>query len=120
MSDAVWHGTKAKQEIHTATRKRLLTMGHNVQEYAKMLCPIDTGLAINSLQTVEKIDGVYVGSDSNKFRETAQARGIVTGGVVFYLPYIEKGHILRNGRWWEGFHFLTRALDRVRQENGAL
>ena len=116
----VWHGQKAKKEIHTDVRKRLLTMGYKVEKYAKKGCPIDTGLAMNSLQTVEKTDGVYVGSDAVKFRDTAVSLGIATGGVVFYLPYIEKGHIMRNGQWWEGFHFLAKAIDRVRQENGAL
>jgi hypothetical protein len=117
----VWHGTKIKHEIHTEARKRTLRLGYKVQGYAKQLCPIDTGLAMNSLQTVEVVDGVLVGSDITKFRETAVTMAIVaTGGVVFYLPYIEKGHVLRNGQWWEGFHFLQKALDKVRQENGAL
>lgn len=117
----IWHGNKAKKEIHIDVRKRLLTMGHKVQKYAKEGCPIDTGLAMNSLQTVEKTDGVYVGSDTEMFRKTAVSLGIVmTGGVVFYLPYIEEGHVMRDGEWREGFHFLLKALDRVRQENGAL
>ena len=120
MADAVWHGAKAKQEIHFNTRQKLIAMGNRVETYAKQYCPIDTGLAMSSLQTVEKRDGVYVGSDIAKFREVAVSRGIATGGLTFYLPYIEKGHVMRNGVWWEGYHFLARALDKVRQENGAL
>jgi hypothetical protein len=32
-----------------------------------------------------------------------------------YGPWVEEGHHLRNGVWWEGYHFTRIPLDKVRQ-----
>jgi hypothetical protein len=32
-----------------------------------------------------------------------------------YALWVEEGHHLRNGAWWEGYHFTRIPLDKVRQ-----
>ena len=39
------------------------------------------------------------------------------GGVIraytklYYAPFVDDGHTLRNGAWWEGYHFMEKGLD---------
>jgi hypothetical protein len=127
-----WYGEQAKQKIHTNTRKRVLQLGYKVEAKAKeniqrvvydmppSLNYLRTGLAMSSIQTVERDDGVYVGSDAKKFKEQADVLGVKTGGVLFYLPYIEKGHELRNGEFYPARPFLVPALDAIKHEMGAI
>jgi hypothetical protein len=127
-----WYGEQAKQKIHTNTRKRVLQLGYKVEAKAKENITrvvydtppspnyLRTGLARSSIQTVEHDDGVYVGSDAKKFQEQASIMGVKTGGVLFYLPYIEKGHILRNGEFYPARPFLVPALDAIKHEMGAI
>lgn len=124
-----WYGEQRKQEIHDDMRKKLLAIGREVEKEAKEIITEKvydqpespsgyrrTGLARSSIQTIERSDGVYVGSDIDKFKAGASE----TGGVTFYLPYIEFGHVLRNGNYYPARPFLRPALDKVRHKVGKL
>ena len=30
---------------------------------------------------------------------------------LYYTPFVDEGHTLRNGEWWEGYHFMEKGLD---------
>ena len=30
---------------------------------------------------------------------------------IEYAPFVDDGHTLRNGEWWEGYHFMEKGLD---------
>jgi len=37
---------------------------------------------------------------------------------TFYGPFVEEGHHLRNGAWWEGYHFTRIPIDKESQVIG--
>jgi len=129
---SVWHGEQRKHEIHDKARQKILNIGYQVEKEAKetiMQVVYDTPaspnyrrtmLALNSIQTVEKTDGVYVGSDINKFKAIAPTYGVEVGGLTFYLPYIEFRHTMRDGTYYPARPFLRPALDKVRIKHGGL
>ena len=137
---------QAKKTIHTEAHKRVLAIGYKVEEKAKENIqrvvystpePDNyrrTGLAKASIHTVDKTNYVLVGADEDTFRKDAMTRisetgggksahlgqlaSVATGGNLFYLPYIEKGHIMRNGQFYPARPFLVPALDWARQKWG--
>ena len=39
---------------------------------------------------------------------------IITGeSNTFYDQWVNDGHTLRNGEWWEGYHFMEAGLDKT-------
>ena len=123
---------QAKTTIHGNAHDRILAIGYKVEEKAKENIqsavyatpePDDyrrTGLAKASIHTVDKSDHVLVGANEQSFKEDASKLGVdvEVGGVTFYLPYIEKGHIMRNGEFFPARPFLQPALDWARQKWG--
>jgi hypothetical protein len=123
---------QAKKTIHTEAHKRVLAIGNKVEERAKENIQSAvystpepdnyrrTGLAKASIQTVDKGNYVLVGANEPSFKEDASKLGVdvEVGGVTFYLPYIEKGHIMRNGEFYPARPFLVPALDWARQKWG--
>ena len=122
---------QAKTTIHTEAHKRVLTIGNKVEERAKQIIQWEvyadpettyrrTGLAKASIHTVDKGNYVLVGANEPSFKEDASKLGVdvQVGGVTFYLPYIEKGHIMRNGEFFPARPFLVPALDWARQKWG--
>jgi len=123
---------QAKKTIHVNAHKRILAIGNKVEERAKENIervvyqtpePDNyrrTGLAKASIHTVDKSDHVLVGANEPSFKEDASKLGVdvKVGGITFYLPYIEKGHIMRNGEFYPARPFLVPALDWARQKWG--
>lgn len=123
---------QAKKTIHAAAHDRILAIGRKVEERAKENIEMAvyrtpepdnyrrTGLAKASIHTVDKTDYVLVGANEQSFKEDASKLGadVQVGGVTFYLPYIEKGHIMRNGQFYPARPFLVPALDWARQKWG--
>lgn len=62
----------------------------------KQLTPIDTGyLVANYMKTVPTANGnVYE---------------IYAFNIVEYGSWVDIGHRLRNGNWWEGYHFTDKS-----------
>jgi tyrosine-protein phosphatase YwqE len=123
---------QAKKTIHVNAHDRILAIGRKVEERAKENIEIAvyqtpepdnyrrTGLAKASIHTVDKSDHVLVGANEQSFKEDAEKLSVdvQVGGVTFYLPYIEKGHIMRNGQFYPARPFLAPALDWARQKWG--
>ena len=136
---------QAKKTIHVNAHDRILAIGHKVEERAKEIIQwevyadpettyIRTGLAKASIHTVDKSDHVLVGANEESFKKDAMTRIsqtgrsktskiqqlalVAVGGATFYLPYIEKGHIMRNGEFYPARPFLVPALDWARQKWG--
>lgn len=121
-----WHGEQAKQKIRSEARKEMLRRGYWVEARAKENISrivyetpespnyLRTGLAWASIHTVERNNDVLVGADANSFKNDADRLGVDIGSGVFYLPYIEKGHLLRNGSFYPARPFLVPALDALR------
>ena len=118
---------QAKKTIHEKAHDKLLAIGHEVEERAKQIIQWEvyadpettyrrTGLAKASIHTVDKGNYVLVGANEPSFKEDASKLGVdvQVGGVTFYLPYIEKGHIMRNGEFFPARPFLVPALDWAR------
>lgn len=38
-------------------------------------------------------------------------RGFIKGPAGEYGWYVNDGHTLRNGKWWEGYHFMEDGLE---------
>lgn len=60
------------------------------------------------------------GYDTGLLHDTLQARLVgIVNAVLFridspqaaYWAYVEFGHMLRNGEWWEGYHFIENAVE---------
>ena len=122
---------QAKKTIHVNAHDRILAIGNKVEERAKQIIQWEvyadpettyrrTGLAKASIHTVDKGNYVLVGANEPSFKEDASKLGVdvQVGGVTFYLPYIEKGHIMRNGEFFPARPFLAPALDWARQKWG--
>ena len=122
---------QAKKTIHVNAHDRILAIGNKVEERAKQIIQWEvyadpettyrrTGLAKASIHTVDKGNYVLVGANEPSFKEDASKLGVdvQVGGVTFYLPYIEKGHIMRNGEFFPARPFLQPALDWARQKWG--
>jgi len=122
---------QAKKTIHVNAHDRILAIGNKVEERAKQIIQWEvyadpettyrrTGLAKASIHTVDKGNYVLVGANEPSFKEDASKLGVdvQVGGVTFYLPYIEKGHIMRNGEFFPARPFLVPALDWARQKWG--
>jgi hypothetical protein len=121
---------QAKTTIHTEAHKQVLAIGHKVEEKAKENIQSAvystpepdnyrrTGLAKASIHTVDKSDHVLVGANMDRWEEKAKELDVEIGGLTFYLPYIEKGHIMRNGEFYPARPFLVPALDWARQKWG--
>lgn len=41
-----------------------------------------------------------------------------TRNKVAYASFVNNGHHLRNGKWWEGFHFMEKGLNEANVEQG--
>ena len=122
---------QAKKTIHVNAHDRIIAIGNKVEERAKQIIQWEvyadpettyrrTGLAKASIHTVDKGNYVLVGANEPSFKEDASKLGVdvQVGGVTFYLPYIEKGHIMRNGEFFPARPFLVPALDWARQKWG--
>ena len=122
---------QAKKTIHVNAHDRILAIANKVEERAKQIIQWEvyadpettyrrTGLAKASIHTVDKGNYVLVGANEPSFKEDASKLGVdvQVGGVTFYLPYIEKGHIMRNGEFFPARPFLQPALDWARQKWG--
>lgn len=93
---------------------------------------IRTGLARASIQTELKRSekAVYVGADEKSFKKTAKQLGVDTGGLTFYLPYLEfgvdpKAHTSKKGKTYThpgmpAVGMLRGGLDKLRQRLGML
>ena len=120
---------QAKKTIHEKAHDKLLAIGHEVEERAKEIIQWEvyadpettyrrTGLAKASIQTVDKTDYVLIGANMDRWIKKAIELDVEIGGLTFYLPYIEKGHIMRNGEFFPARPFLQPALDWARQKWG--
>jgi len=89
-----------------------------VQDEVIRLKVVDTRLLLNSFNK---------GDTNNVFKKLSSGLGIEVGTIVKYAEYVNTGHKLRNGAWWEGYHYfdnakvqferiLNRALDNKLQE----
>ncbi len=41
----------------------------------------------------------------------SSVKGIVFIGGPYYSIYVNDGHMLRNGAWWEGYHFMEAGAE---------
>ena len=112
------------QEINKAVRKGLERCGQKAEGYAKLMCPVDSGLLRNSITHV--VDGEYLSANyhadspgkngayrfgSYSFTAPAKDEPTVTiGSNVEYAPYVEMGHIQAgSGRYIYPERFLEMA-----------
>lgn len=116
-------------ELEEAIDRALESVGLQAESYAKLGCPVDTGLLRNSIThalhgqppaiSKYKADkgnasGSYSGAAPN------EPRTVFVGTNVEYAPYAEAGHALPSGGTVAGAHFLERAVMDHSDEYGKL
>jgi len=109
MAKAQWHGEIFKRNLENPKREYLMKCGFYVEGEAKRICPVDTGTLRSSIHTkFNPLEvAAYVGTSAERMTS-------LSGTMVFYAPYVEFGHYLRNGRWQPPQPFLRPALDALR------
>lgn len=117
---------KAKDE---AVERALTAAGMQCEGYAKMLCPVDTGLLRNSITNAvsgENVQKEYHGDNpskygksknipSGKYNGSAPAAengkiAVYIGTNVEYAPYVEEGHLRADGTHVAPKRFIKPAL----------
>lgn len=99
-----------KEKIQAALKKGLKMVGMQVESYAKMACPADTGLLRNSITyaisgeapatasyKADKGDGS--GTYEGTAPENANGVTLYVGTNVHYAPHVELGHYQQPGRY---------------------
>lgn len=101
----------ARQEITEALKRSLKMIGMQAESYAKMLCPVKTGLLRNSIAYACGGEPASIssysaesggGTGSYTGTAPADADGTLTlylGSNVEYAPYVELGHAQEVGRY---------------------
>lgn len=114
-SNAKWHGDKFIKITDEAAKAHIMKMGDWVEAEAKKLCPVDTGNLRSSIHTKYNSEefAAYVGTNKESMSKASS-----TGSSVFYAPYVEYGHKLRNGEFYPARPFLRPALDVLRVKRG--
>ena len=57
-------------------------------------------------------DGITSGFEVDGLNGVVRAQ---IGDSAPYGVYVDEGHTLRNGEWWEGYHFMQTGLDNTLQ-----
>ena len=113
------HSEEAMRQIEQAIRRGLEKCGQKAEGYAKMACPVDTGLLRNSITHVvdgSALDYYYradTGTASGEYHFNAPKKDeptVTIGTNVEYAPYIEMGHIqAKSGTYVAPRRFLESA-----------
>lgn len=72
-----------------------------VQDEIIRLEVVDTRLLLNSFQN---------GHPNTIMKELFDGFGIEAGTRLSYSLYVNDGHKLKNGMWWEGYHYFDNAV----------
>lgn len=119
------HSEEAMRQIEQAIRRGLEKCGQKAEGYAKMKCPVDTGLLRNSnthvvdgenLNLSYKADTVDKNGkiQSGEYNFTAPSRDeptVTVGTNVEYAPYVVNGHIQAgSGSYVAPNRFLEQAV----------
>lgn len=79
------------------------------------LSEISLNLTMNIQDELRPGHGYIRGDLHNSIQSNFRVN--TTGGVVeayskiYYAPFVDDGHRLRNGEWWEGYHFMEKGLE---------
>lgn len=73
-----------------------------VQDEIIRLEVVDTRALLNSFKARNR-------PGHNIFRKLSNGLGIECGSNLDYASYVNDGHNLRNGEWWEGYHYFDNA-----------
>lgn len=117
------HEERCKREIDAKLKRALKIIGMQAESYAKMLCPVDTGLLRNSITYA--IGGEmphnlqYTSNDrtqNGEYTEPAPPDDETTltlyiGTNVHYAPYQELGHYTVKENWVDPQPFLRPAIE---------
>lgn len=105
MGDLPSLGDRMADVLHARLEARLGDVAHRVVDLAKSkLVPghgYDTGLMHDNLvaklvsDAIDALDAVYYDLESDQ---------------ADYWIFVEFGHMLRNGNWWPGYHFLSSSV----------
>lgn len=86
----------------------------NPQLEIKVQKAIEAGLTAGTIEVRNRaVKNCPVG-ETGKLRASIYREVRGNTGIIYntmkYAPFVEFGHTLRNGKWWEGRHFMRRAL----------
>lgn len=89
----------SKEEIDRIFRQLTvegaLTLNNNIM----LNTPVKTGNLRNNWQVLGTVNDV-------KIKDNEYSLDLVN--MTDYVEYVNYGHRLRNGRWWEGIHFIEK------------
>jgi hypothetical protein len=102
----------------------LPTLGDRMADHFKERLVVHLGAAARLIVEAAKAQLVPGhGYDTGKMHDTLTAvlvnQALVAADAVFYdlespeafyWVFVEFGHMMRNGQWWEGYHFLQNAV----------
>lgn len=115
-------------KVEAALKRALTKIGMMAETYAKMLCPVDTGLLRNSITfaldgeqanktTYMNDEGTVTGTyEGTAPEETGTQMTLYVGTNVQYAPYQEFGHHTVKGRWIPPQAFLKPAMENHQKE----
>lgn len=115
-------------KLDNALKRALTRIGMMAETYAKMLCPVDTGLLRNSItfaldgespdtQTYTNDDGTVTGIyEGTAPEEIGSQMTLYVGTNVQYAPYQELGHNTVKGKWIPPKAFLKPAMENHKKE----
>lgn len=87
-----------------------------------MLEEVISELALKLVENIQEpispghgwITGDFHNSIQSDFKKTGKTTAIVEAySKIEYAPWVDDGHTLRNGEWWEGYHFFDKGLDKT-------
>jgi HK97 gp10 family phage protein len=91
--------TKVKNGYKSESEKVLKKVGSDYQENVKAKTPVDSGKLKNSIK-VDMVNSSTVEISSD----------------VEYAPFVENGHLTKNGKFVKGFHMFEQAETDIKDE----
>ena len=84
----------------------------------EMLSEISLNLTANIQDELEPGYGWITGdmhdSIQSNFKKTGKDTAVVEAySEIYYTPFVNDGHTLRNGAWWNGYKFMEAGLDKT-------
>lgn len=71
-----------------------------VQDEVIRLEVVDTRLLLNSF---------HKGNPNSVWKKLERGLGLQLGSNIKYSDFVNTGHKLKNGQWWEGYHYFDNA-----------